>query len=154
MEAESPKGTKSSPHSRTFFFVGVLATSLLVGGSLFFYLRNSRRHSPPESRKVNTVVHLDSFVVNLADEGQHTYLRLSLDLGLEESGTEKSSEATVPISPLRDSLLEVLMSTRSEDLATVEGRQKLKETMLQKLNAHVPEAHVREIYFTEFLIQK
>jgi flagellar basal body-associated protein FliL len=124
-----------------------------VGG--FLWVHHRKVTPPPEKRKVTTVMHLETFVVNLADEDQHTFLRVGVDLGLAaQEKKAKEGEAEVPTSPIRDVILGVLMATDSADLSTIEGKQKLKDQLLQKLNEHQPQLHVQEIYFTEYLLQR
>lgn len=124
-----------------------------IGG--FLWVHHRKVTPPPEHPKVTTVMHLETFVVNLADEDQHTFLRVGVDLGLAaEEKKSKEGEASVPTSPIRDVILGVLMATHSIDLGTIEGKQKLKEQLLQKLNERQPQLHVQEIYFTEYLLQR
>jgi flagellar FliL protein len=125
-----------------------------VGG--FLWLRHHKSAPPVEHPKITTVMHLESFVVNLADEDQHTFLRVGIDLGIAgtESKKTKEGEATEPPAPIRDVILSVLMATRSTDLTTMDGKQKLKDQLLQKLNERLPMLHVQEIYFTEYLLQR
>lgn len=124
-----------------------------IGG--FLWVHHRKVTPPPEHPKVTTVMHLETFVVNLADEDQHTFLRVGIDLGLAaQEKKAKEGEASVPTSPIRDVILGVLMATRSTDLGTVDGKQKLKEQLLQKLNERQPQLHVQEIYFTEYLLQR
>lgn len=111
----------------------------------------------PETAKVPLmVVHLETFVVNLADEDQHAFLRIGVDLGIVEPEKKKTKEgeSAQPISPVRDVILGVLMSTSSTDLATAEGKQKLKQEILKALNDRLPALQTREVYFTEFLLQR
>jgi len=55
---------------------------------------------------------------------------------------------------IRDTVLEVLTAHKSDGLSTPDGKKVLKEVVLQRLQARAPELNAREVYFTEFLIQK
>jgi len=48
----------------------------------------------------------------------------------------------------------VLTVCKAEPLLTPEGKQQLKRNLLEALNRENPELGVREIYFTEFLVQR
>jgi len=155
-EQENETVVVEEKKSRKLLPIMIAATVLgaaAIGG--FLWVHHRKVTPPPEHPKVTTVMHLETFVVNLADEDQHTFLRVGVDLGLSaEEKKSKEGEASVPTSPIRDVILCVLMATRSTDLGTIEGKQKLKEQLLQKLNEGQPQLHVQEIYFTEYLLQR
>jgi flagellar basal body-associated protein FliL len=154
MEAANHEAPKREPAGRKWLVTAV-ATAVVLAGCLFFYTRIVPKTSSPEVRKPYSVVHLEPFVVNLADDGQQTFLRIGIDLAVEGSEIEKKcSSLPLQAAPLRDTLLEILSASRSEELVTAEGKQKLKESILQRLNRRLPETCVREVYFTDFLVQK
>ena len=133
----------------------ILAIAAVSGFSLLFYSRWRHTQSAAQVQNELSVLHLDPFVVNLADRDQRIYLRVGIDLGIPASArTGKSAESAASTSLIRDTLLEILMVASSDQLATAEGKRKLKEQMLQRLNTRAPGVNAREIYFTEFLIQK
>ena len=96
-------------------------------------------------------LHLETFVLNLADPGQRSYLRVGIDLGLAEA-VRRGEES--PVAEARDTILGVLGEARVEDLQTPKGRAKLKEDVLHALQQRLPELKVEEVFFTEFLIQR
>lgn len=109
------------------------------------------------SSKPRGILHLDSFVVNLADSEGGRFLRVGIDLGLESPlpttwGGEKGPG--VPTARIRDSILAVLTTWRSDPLLAPDGKQKLKAELVRGLREHVPELGVREVYFTDFLVQR
>jgi flagellar FliL protein len=103
------------------------------------------------------IVHLEPFVVNLADPEENRFLRVGIDLGLEKPlpGKEgKGGEADVPAARIRDCILYVLSTWRSDALLASDGKQKLKDEILHALKDRVPELGVKEVYFTDFLVQR
>ncbi|MFZ0964647.1 MAG: flagellar basal body-associated FliL family protein [Terriglobia bacterium] len=107
--------------------------------------------------QIKAVLHLESFVVNLADPEDNRFLRVGIDLGLENplpAKEGKGGEGEVPIARVRDSILGVLSTWHSDALLAPEGKQKLKEELVHELRARVPELGVREVYFTDFLVQR
>jgi flagellar basal body-associated protein FliL len=54
----------------------------------------------------------------------------------------------------RDTILSVLAAAKANDLLTPEGKEALKHNLLAALNGRVPEIEARDIYFTEFLVQR
>ncbi len=55
---------------------------------------------------------------------------------------------------IRDSILTVLAQCKSDELLTPGGKLKLKADLVNALNRDVPALQTREIYFTEFLVQR
>lgn len=97
-------------------------------------------------------LHLETFVLNLADPGQRSYLRVGIDLGLgRELGKGENAAA---VGPVRDTIVGVLAQSRVDELLTAKGKAKLKEDLLRALQERVPGLEVEEVYFTEFLIQR
>jgi flagellar basal body-associated protein FliL len=104
---------------------------------------------------VKGVLHLEAFVVNLADPEENRFLRVGIDLGLENPfPTKESKEGDVPIPRIRDAILAVLSTWHSDALLAPEGKQKLKDEVVHALRERVPELGVKEVYFTDFLVQR
>ena len=55
---------------------------------------------------------------------------------------------------IRDSILTVLAQCKSDELLQPEGKLKLKRDLINALNRDVPALQAREVYFTEFLVQR
>ena len=140
------------------------ASYLGVGLALFAAIVTSGcKHSSKAPAKdshtpqVKAVLHLESFVVNLADPEDNHFLRVGIDLGLENplSGKEgKEGEGAVPNARVRDCILGVLSSWHSDALLAPEGKEKLKAELLAALRKRAPELEVKEIYLTDFLVQR
>jgi flagellar FliL protein len=155
-ETHGTKGKKSS--RRTSWVLGL---ALLVGvGSLgcgMFSKKTDAPGKPSGTPPVKAVMHLESFVVNLADSEDNRFLRIGIDLGLENPPSVKGGEEEqlgVPTARIRDTILSVLSTWRSDALLGPDGKQKLKEELVRALRARVPELGVREVYFTDFLVQR
>lgn len=100
----------------------------------------------------NAAIHLDPFVVNLADTEDNRYLRAGIDLALEQTPAAKEDGATT--ARARDCIIFVLSTWHSDALLAPDGKQKLKDEILHALQDRVPELRVKEVYFTEFLVQR
>ena len=122
----------------------------------WFYLHQGKtaQAAPSRPRKLHTV-HLEGFTVNLADVEENHFLRITIDLGL---GTlpkpPKEGESDIPTARVRDAILTVLTAGKADALVTQEGKAELKKDILAALQQSVPELDVREVYFTEFLVQR
>jgi flagellar FliL protein len=107
--------------------------------------------------QIKAVMHLDPFVVNLADTEENRFLRAGIDLGLGNPLADKEGkggESEIPTARIRDCILAVLSTWRSDALLAPDGKQKLKDELVRALAARVPELGVKEVYFTDFLVQR
>jgi flagellar protein FliL len=129
----------------------VLAAVILALGA-GFWIRRRPEVSAGGGAQVKGALHLETFVLNLADPGQRSYLRVGIDLGL---GRElRKGENAAPVGLVRDTIVGVLAQSRVDDLLTAKGKAKLKADLLQALQERAPGLDVEEVYFTEFLIQR
>lgn len=94
---------------------------------------------------------LETFIVNLADKGGTRYLRVSMDLELENEEAVEVIEKRLP--KIRDAILMILPTKKYEDIATVEGKSALRNEMLTKINELMKPEEIKNIYFTEFVVQ-
>jgi len=125
-----------------------------AGGWYMWYTKAQASNAPPGAGAgPSAVIHLDSFIVNLADQDQITYLRASIDLGVEKAPDARSGQG-VPLASIRDVIISVLATRHSQELLTPDGKLKLKQDLIAALNEHVPSIGVRDIYFTDFLVQR
>jgi len=70
-----------------------------------------------------------------------------------KGGGEKEAGA-VPTAHIRDVILRVLTTYQSNDLLAPAGKMRLKQQLLESLQAAIPELEVQEVYFTDFLVQR
>ncbi len=98
-----------------------------------------------------TIFPLDTFIVNLADEGGKRYLRITMDLELSAGTVVDDLKKRLP--QMRDSILVVLPSKRFEDIRTVEGKAGLRNEIIANLNGLFGHESISNIYFTEFVVQ-
>lgn len=94
---------------------------------------------------------LDTFIVNLADKGGKRYLRVTMDLELAVDTIPDEVNTLLP--KIRDSILMILPTRRSEDVHSVEGKNALREEIVAKLNSFLGEGSITNLYFTEFVSQ-
>jgi flagellar FliL protein len=114
-----------------------------------------------EASSARSVLPLDSFTVNLADPEEGRFLRVTMSLGVDgelpssAKGENKAPESSpVSMANIRDTILTVLAQCRSDELLTPEGKAKLKADLLNSLNRNVPALGARDVYFTDFLVQR
>jgi len=148
--------------------IGAVIASLGFGGVLYYLSRSGRlsirrstvvKPAPP----VMTAVHLlslDPLLVNLADEGASTYLRVSLTLQVADAATKKDPSAKGDksgddaMASVRDTALTVLGRQTAEGLLAPDGKERLKAELKKALNEQNADLKVSKIFFTEFLVQR
>jgi flagellar protein FliL len=131
------------------------------GGSAWFMVERGRTaeasRTTEHSSAPKYLVHLEGFTVNLADPEETHFLRVTLDLGIDHlpEGAEKDKmTASLPVGRIRDTILSVLTSCKADVLLTLEGKIQLKKNLVDALGRSVPELGVKDVYFTEFLVQR
>lgn len=106
----------------------------------------------PDDEDVKHVIELPPFIVNLADQEQARYLRMTVSLGIGEGG-EKEKPDPLFMTRVRNAMLAVLSQKSSEEILTVEGKSKLRKELLEAAQAASAEPEVHAIYITDFIVQ-
>ena len=154
----APEPPPTEKKSRLWLFAIVGAVLLAAtGGGVIWMLRGSSaaNEAPvPDAAKVKSTLHLETFVINLADPEQKAYLRVGVDLGLSSELKQKAGEGGTPIAVVRDTILTVLSSYKPDELLTPAGKSRLKGEIVQALQQRVPDLGVQEAYLTDFLVQR
>ncbi len=94
---------------------------------------------------------LDPFVVNLAGSQGKRFLKVTVSLEL--SAPEVHVEVKENLQKITDSILVLLSSKNFEDVYSVQGKFKLKDEITTRVNRFLVLGHIKEAYFTEFIIQ-
>jgi flagellar basal body-associated protein FliL len=147
MQPETPRSRSQGKHFVSLAFAFLLAA--VPSGLSIACNPASGGHSGSESEA--GTLPLETFVLNLSDPGQRSYLRVGIDLGL---GRPLAKGEAPPLGPVRDTIIGVLGQAKADDLTSAAGKAKLKQDLLRALQQRVPDLGVVEIYFTEFLIQR
>jgi len=162
MDKAPNAGKTAGKWGRAKWRLGVMAVVLLlpVAGCgvwfLFHHSASKAQRKAKEEPKVKAVLHLDPFVVNLADPDNDRFLRVGIDLGLERELEERSraAQAAMSLARTRDTILTILTTWDAQSLMAPAGKVNLKNQLTKALREHAPELGVREVYFTEFLVQR
>jgi flagellar basal body-associated protein FliL len=147
------KNESPAPRGRGGIALSLCAVVLTALGVWFWASRTSEPVLSGAGPAVKGTLHLETFVLNLADPDQRSYLRVGIDLGLgREAGKGNGNDA--PVAEVRDTILGVLGRYRVDELLTEAGKAKVKADTLHALQERLPGLEVEEVYFTEFLIQR
>lgn len=104
-----------------------------------------------ENQEMGVLYSLKPFIVNLVDPTGKRYLKVKLDLDLSDEETKIDVEYRMP--QIKDSLLILLSSKTYEDIASIEGKMRLRMEIIGRINNTISIGKVNNVYFTEFVVQ-
>jgi len=148
-----------------YIFIIIGLVIIVAMGAGFYLLWNKLSTLNPQSEKVSENMikdefaggnigpmhSLDTFIVNLADQGGRRYLRVTMDMELKNQ--ENSDELMKRIPQIRDAVLKLLPTKSMKDIHSVAGKNALRDEIISKLNSLLKKEIITNIYFTEFVIQ-
>jgi len=91
------------------------------------------------------------FVVNLLSESGNRFLKVSIDLELSDPKLQPEMDHKKSL--IRDIIIRTFSSKTFEEISTLKGKDKLKEEVLDKINENLSDGQVKNIYFTDFVVQ-
>jgi flagellar FliL protein len=108
---------------------------------------------------------LEPVLVNLADPGGSSYLRVALTLrvaDVEEGKDAKAKEeklkedkaASDAVASVRDTTLMVLGRQTADGLLAADGKEHLKADLKKAFAEHNADLKVMDVFFTDFLVQR
>lgn len=165
LEAGSGGGTGKKP---LVTILMILVGLLVLGGGGYFAYTKFFQEKPvdvtpapgeapaketveEESVTLGVMFPLDPFLVNLAGSGGKRFLKVTVSLEL--STPEVHEELKANLQKVTDSILVLLSSKTFEDVYSVQGKFKLKDEITTRVNRFLVIGHVKDAYFTEFVIQ-
>jgi flagellar basal body-associated protein FliL len=107
-------------------------------------------------------------IINLADTPGTRYIRLTVVLEFRPDAPVIAATATTDTAdpnatlkaeidarmPIMDDAVINLVATKTyDDLYTADGKEKLRQEIMDAINKRLPEFHVMSVYFTEFVVQ-
>jgi flagellar FliL protein len=150
---ENPKPEKKPKPIKLLIIIGigVLILGAAGGGAWFFFFKGKPSPSPATAASNGHIYKMEPFLVNLADPGQPRYLKLTLQLEINQEKPNEEFEKRQP--QLRDAILTILSSRNYREIMTSEGKAALREEIKGKVNQLLVKVKAQNIFFTEFVIQ-
>lgn len=177
MAADDAKAveTEEKPKKKKLLFVIIGVLLVVIGGGGFFaYTKffapapavtedgeaaQEQKKEPAETEAL--MFELEPFVVNLADPKAKRFLKIKITLELdgpapdakegEPPAAQAKAEKLVP--KMRDMVIMMLTSLSFEEVMTPEGKIRIRDELLERFNLVLRPERVRNIYFTDFVIQ-
>lgn len=157
-EEDEIGGQKKFPLKLVIIFVAFL---LLAGGGFFVWKSGMIGGKSPEAvaakeedagkPDMGPIFNLQTFIVNLADPRGKKYLKVKIDLELDNEDVKE--EIDKRISQFRDTVLTLLSSKQLEDINGLEGKLQLRAEIISMLNQYLNTGTIANLYFTEFIVQ-
>jgi flagellar FliL protein len=141
----------------------VAAVVLLVGagvGAFFFLSSSDDKPLTPEqeqallerqAKEVGPMVDLESFIVNILDQGEVRYLKAAITL--EADTPEAAAEINQRMPQIKDAVLLLIGNKTFAELSDLQGRLQLRAELLNRVNSLLLVGKVKRIYFTDFVVQ-
>ena len=104
-----------------------------------------------DSVEVGPMFPLTVFIVNLMSDTGGKYLKTTVSLEL--SDPKLTHEVESKKDRIRDYILGILSSKTVEEISTAKGKDDLKSEITEKINGNLKDGEVRNVYFTDFVIQ-
>ena len=171
--ADEAKTQEKAPKKKSplkLIMIMVLVLAILGGGGVFAY---KKLLAPPSKLaaegkiatqgeeedlstnakmpKFGQIFDLEPFVVNLADQKETRYLKAKISLELK--GEKVTDEMNKRLPQIRDIIIELLSSKSYEELATLHGKEHLKNEIMIRLNSVLKTGSIENVFFTEFVMQ-
>jgi flagellar FliL protein len=153
--------------------VGAVISALSVGGVVYYLARTGRLPiQEGAAHKAETVepgpthaMALEPLLVNLADAGGSSYLRVALTLRVADAAEGKGSKAKEDkpkedrvasdvMASVRDTTLIVLGRQTADGLLVADGKEHLKAELKKAFAEHNADLKVMDVFFTDFLVQR
>ncbi|MGP1486148.1 MAG: flagellar basal body-associated protein FliL [Campylobacter sp.] len=111
---------------------------------------NAKRSS--DYANMGPVYPMDQFIVNLLSESGSRYLKTKIDLELSD-GALITPEIDKKKSLIRDIVIRSLSAKTFEEVSTIKGKDRLKDEIAERINEVLVDGFVKNLYFTDFVVQ-
>ncbi len=172
MSDSAPAAAAAAPAAKKKPLVLIIAIVVVLlggGGGAWFFMRGGTAAEAAEGEATEAeekeekedkvklsergLVELEPFIVNLADDGGKRFLRASIQLVVEdEAEALEFEEKPVLTMGARSAIVNTLTGEYSEDLATPEGKEELRELLVESVSEAL-KIEIVDVLFSDFVIQ-
>ena len=164
--AEETKEQEEKKGGKKKFIILLIIILLLLGGgaAAYKFLVLDKQKEKKSEKKAQKIVKeiknvedlgvefdVGTFIVNLQDRDADRYLKVSVVLEVQDNKIKAELEKRKP--QVKDAITTLLFTKSSKELKTAEGIEQLKEEIIKRVNAILPIGGVKNVYFTDFVIQ-
>ncbi|MDF3820779.1 flagellar basal body-associated FliL family protein [Leptospira sp. 96542] len=94
----------------------------------------------------------DEFRVNTSDVGESHFVKLKMSLGFESGQPALSAELASRVAQMQNIINLVIARKTKDDLKSITNQLDLREEIKAHLNHILTNGKIKEVYFTEFLV--
>lgn len=155
------EGAEEKPKKKKIMLFGIIGVVLLLvaGGGFFVYTKlmtpepaiNEETLKKEAEAAVGEMFELEPFVVNLSDPKGKRYLKVKITIEIDS--VEMVDRVTKAVPKMRDMVIMMLTSLTFEEVMTPEGKIRVRDELYERFNLILRPDRVKNIYFTEFVIQ-
>lgn len=165
--AEEAKEQEEKKGSKKKLVIILFIILLLLGGGgaaaykfLVLDKQKAKKNDKKAQKIVNEIKHVEdlgvefkvgTFIVNLQDRDADRYLKITVVLDVQDNKIKAELQKRLP--QIKDAITTLLFTKSSKELRSEEGIEKLKEEIIKRVNAILPIGGVKNVYFTDFVIQ-
>jgi flagellar FliL protein len=159
--ASAPAAEGKKSKSKMFIIIGAVVLAAGGGGGAWYFMGHKAEapekaaHAKPGPAAPPVFAQMDPFTVNLQADGGEQFLQTAFTLKVGSQADVDAIKLYLP--QVRSRVLLLLSSKRGADIATVEGKKKLAdeiiEQMTQPFSKGAQPLEVTDVYFTSFVIQ-
>lgn len=165
--AEEAKEQEEKKGGKKKLIIILLVVLLLLGGGgaaaykfLVLDKQKEKKNEKKAEKIVNEIKHVEdlgvefdvgTFIVNLQDRDADRYLKISVVLEVQDEKIKAELQKRLP--QVKDAITTLLFTKNSKELKSAEGIERLKEEIIKRINAILPIGGVKNVYFTDFVIQ-
>ena len=144
-----------------WIIIGVIVLVLAGGGYVGWTMLNpllkqtgAEGGQAPDTEaviEVGAMFDMDPFVVNLNEAGGKRYLKSKIEIEFVGDNVRLEMDQRLP--QLRDVILLHLSSKTLDEIRSVDGKIELKNALIKRINQVMKLGKIRNLYFTQFVIQ-
>ncbi len=154
-EVKEEKGGSKKKFLKWIIIGTVILVVVVAGFAGWKYFQKSsasKEKTKQESMvQIGGIWDLGSLIVNLMDGSGERYLKVTVKV--ETTTKECSSELNTLKPKILNDMLDLLSSKKYKDVVGYDGKQQLREEIMLRLNNYLSMGRVKQVYFTEFVIQ-
>jgi len=149
---------------RTLLYIMAALVLIIVSGTVAYIVARRVGTAPATEktspqlevkRKPYAYFGLESFSINTSDTDEPHFVKLTLELGYEKTGTtvsELQTELNERRPQIRDIIIHIVGSKRYSNVDSPDERLQLREEIRRRINDKLINGEIKEVVFTEFVL--
>ncbi len=133
-----------------FLMIVIPVSGFFVATKLIFNSTEEKKVAA-DTNQMGIIFPLDVIVVNIADSQATRYLRAGISFEIPNETV--AQELTLRKPQITDLLIMILSSKEMEDLIDFSGKNQIRKEIMEKVNSKLSGEKLKNVYFTEFVIQ-